>query len=170
MNYYTYWSVSELPTNIKSFQVFFWIAIVSFILWIIVKKYKKKNEDYEKLILLSMIGIIFTLSIVVFFYLKFFTKDTTEQRIQNGFNSQNVLVVEGLISDFKSERPLRQKGVVTIESFVVDSVKFEYSDVLLGRFNHFSKTRNVIFRDDLPVRISYAKQNHEILKIEIAKQ
>jgi hypothetical protein len=169
MKYYTYWSVSDLPTNIRSFEVFFWVAIVSFILWVLIKKFKKNNGDYEKIILLWTTGIFFSLSVSMFLYLKFFTKDTTEERIQNGFNFPNVLVVEGVISDFKREKPLPQKGVVTVESFAVDSVEFEYSDVLLGRFNNFSKTRNGIFRDNLPVRITYAKENHEILKIEIAK-
>lgn len=170
MNYYTYWSVSDSPANIRSFEVFFWVGIVSFILWILIKKFKKNNDDYEKIILLWTTGIFFSLSVSMFFYLKFFIKDTTDERIQNVFNSRNILVVEGLISNFDRQIQFKKMGSITTESFVVDSIQFRYNDVLLGQFNHFGKTKNGIFRDNLPVRISYAKQNHEILKIEIAKQ
>lgn len=60
-------------------------------------------------------------------------------------------------------------ATITWESFVIDSVEFRYNDILLERFNHFSKTKNGVFKNDLPVRITYAKPNNEILKIEIAK-
>ncbi|WP_337968128.1 hypothetical protein [uncultured Flavobacterium sp.] len=169
MKYYTYWSISDLPTNIRSFEVFFWVAIVSFILWVLIKKFKKNNDDYEKIILLWTTGIFFSLSVSMFLYLKFFIKDTTDERIQNVFNSQNVLVVEGLISDFERQIQFKKMGSITTESFVVDSIQFRYNDVLLGQFNHFGKTKNGIFRDHLPVKITYAKENHEIIKIEIAK-
>lgn len=145
------------------------VGIISFIFLILIIKFKKYNDNYEKTILLWTTGIFFSFSISMFLYLKFFTKDTTEQRIQNVFNSSNVLEVEGLISDFERQIQVKKMGSITIESFVVDSVKFVYSDILLGRFNHFSKTKNGIFRDHLPVKITYAKENHEILKIEIAK-
>jgi hypothetical protein len=121
------------------------------------------------MILLWTTGIFFSLSVSMFLYLKFFIKDTTDERIQNVFNSPNVLVVEGLISDFERQIQFKKMGTITKESFVVDSIDFRYNDVLLGQFNHFGKTKNGIFRDDLPVRITYAKENHEILKIEIAK-
>lgn len=170
MKYYTYWSISELPTNIRSFEVFFWIAIVSFILWVLIKKIKKKNEDYEKTILLWATGIFFSLSSIMFLYLKFFTKDNVEERIQKILKSSDVLVVEGLMSNFKSEQQAEKKRIITIESFAVDSVRFNYSDVLLGRFNHFSKTKNGVFKDELPVRITYAKSNNEILKVEIGRE
>ena len=169
MKYYTYWSISDLPTNIRSFEVFFWIAIVSFILWVLIKKFKKNNDDYDKIILLWTTGIFFSLSLSMSLYLKFFIKDTTDERIQNVFNSPNVLVVEGLISDFERQIQFKKMGSITTESFVVDSIQFRYNDVLLGQFNHFGKTKNVIFRDDLAVKITYAKENNEILKIEIAR-
>ncbi|MBB4800616.1 putative PurR-regulated permease PerM [Flavobacterium nitrogenifigens] len=170
MNYYTYWSVSELPSNTKSFDVFFWIAIVSFVLWILIKRFKKKNDDYEKMILLWSVGAIFSLSIIVFFYLKLYTTDTTEKRIQNLFKSPNVMVVEGKISNFESFSPASRRGWVTIERFRVDSINFQYEDALLGRFNTFTKTNNGIFKNGLNVRITYGKMRHEILKIEIAKK
>ena len=60
-------------------------------------------------------------------------------------------------------------ATIVWESFAVDSVAFRYSDVLLGRFNHFSNTNNGVLKHNLLVKISYWKFNNEILKIEIAK-
>ncbi|KIQ24076.1 hypothetical protein RT99_03060 [Flavobacterium sp. MEB061] len=170
MNYHTYWSISDLPTNsIKSFEVFLWISIISLIIWIITKKYKKNNGDYEKSILLWLLGIVFSFSIVMFFYLKFWTIDYSEERIQKLLHSSYVSKVEGKISDFKSFEPVSRRGNVTVESFKVDSIEFQYEDALLGRFNRFTKTNNGVFKDGLNVRITFEKTNHNILKVEIAK-
>jgi len=170
MNYHTYWSISDLPTNsIKSFEVFLWISIISLIIWIITKKYKKNNGDYEKSILLWLLGIVFSFSAVMFFYLKFWTIDYSEERIQKLLHSSYVSKVEGKISDFKSFKPVSRRGNVTVESFKVDSIDFQYEDALLGRFNRFTKTNNGVFKDGLNVRITFEKKNHNILKVEIAK-
>ena len=104
-----------------------------------------------------------------FVYLKFFTIDCTDQRIQKILQSDNVAIVEGTISEFESVRPLSKKGIVTHESFVVDSIDFSYSDELLGRFNRFTETNNVVFRNGLPVRITYGKEKHEIIMVEIGR-
>ncbi|MDQ6528358.1 MAG: hypothetical protein REI96_10255 [Flavobacterium nitrogenifigens] len=169
MNYYTYWSISELPSNTRSFEVFFWVSIASLILWVLIKKFKEVNDDYEKLILLWTTGAVFSLSTIMFFYLQFCTTDTTEKRIQNLFNSSKVCVIEGKISDFESFRPISRRKAVTIEKFKIDSIDFQYEDALLGSFNSFTKANNGIFKNGLSVRITYGKINHEILKVEIAK-
>jgi len=170
MDYYTYWSISDLPTNsIKSFEVFFWIGIISLLVWIITKKYKKNNGDYEKTILLWLIGLIFLFSTVMFFYLKFWNIDHSEERVQRLLHSSYVEKVEGKISDFKSFNPASRRGQVTVESFMIDSINFEYDDAMLGRFNRFSKTKNGVFKNGLNVRITFGKMNHEILKVEIAE-
>jgi len=170
MKYYTYWSISDLPTNsIKSNEVFLWISIICLIAWGIIKFYKKRNEDYEKAILLWTTGIIFLFSSTMFIYMSYCTKDDTEERIQKLLTSSRVTKVEGVISNFESIRPASRRGAVIIESFVVDSVEFSYEDAMLGRFNSFSKTNNGIFKNGLPVRITYGKEKKEILKIEIAK-
>ncbi|WP_433834735.1 hypothetical protein [Flavobacterium anhuiense] len=103
MNYYTYWSISELPSNTRSYVVFFWVAIISLFLWILIKKFKKDNNDFEKGILLWITGVVCSLAITMYLYLTFYTVDTTEKRSQNVLNSRNVLVVEGRISDFTRE-------------------------------------------------------------------
>ena len=170
MNYYTYWSISDLPTNsIKSFEVFLWISIISLIIWIITKKYKKNEGDYEKPILLWITGMVFLFSSIMFFYLKIWDTDHSEERVQRLLHSSYVSKVEGKISDFKSFKPVSRRGHVTIESFTVDSIDFEYEDAMLGRFNRFTKTNNGIFRNNLNVRITFGKKNHEILKVEIAE-
>jgi hypothetical protein len=45
----------------------------------------------------------------------------------------------GIIEEFKfwQHKSASRKGVVTIESFNVDSVDFSYEDAMLGRFNRF---------------------------------
>jgi hypothetical protein len=170
MKYYTYWSISDLPTNsIKSYEVFLWTTIICLIAWVIIKIYKKQNDDYEKAILLWTIGIVFFLSSTMFIYTSCCTKDDTAERIQKLLTSSQVTKVEGIISSFESVRPASRRGAVTIESFMVDSVEFSYEDAMLGRFNSFSKTNNGIFKNGLPVRITYGKEKKEILKIEIAK-
>jgi hypothetical protein len=170
MKYYTYWSISDLPTNsIKSYEVFLWTSIICLIAWVIIKFYKKKNEDYEKAILLWTLGIVFFFSSTMFIYMIYCTKDDTAERIQKLLTSSRVTKVEGVISNFESIRPASRRGAVTIESFMVDSVEFSYEDAMLGRFNSFSKTNNGIFKNGLPVRITYGKDKNEILKIEIAK-
>ncbi|WP_139171796.1 hypothetical protein [Flavobacterium noncentrifugens] len=167
MKYYTYWSIADLPTNsIKSYEVFLYISIICLITWICIKRYKKNNKDYEKLILLWIIGSVFIFSTSMFAYLTYIVKDDIENRIQAILTSPKVAQVEGVISGFKRERPASQRRVVTIESFMVDSVKFSYGDAMLGRFNSFSET-NSILQNGLHVRITYGKVKNQIVKIEI---
>ena len=170
MEYKKYWSIADLGTNsLKTYDVFLYVAILFIILFILTKIFKKADQDYEKTIILWATGIIGSGALFGFVYLKFFTIDSTEERIQKILNSENVAIVEGTISEFESVRPLSKRGVVTKESFVVDSVEFSYSDEVLGRFNRFSETNNGVFRNGLPVKITYEKAKHEILMVEIAK-
>ena len=170
MEYKKYWSIADLGTNaLKAYEVCFYIAILFILVFILAKKFKKSNQDYEKTIILWASGIIGFGAIFGFVYLKFFTIDSTDQRVQKILNSENVEKVEGIISEFESVRPISKRGIVTQESFVVDSVEFSYSDELLGRFNRFTKTNNGVFRNGLPVRITYGKEKHEILMVEIGK-
>jgi hypothetical protein len=168
MEYKKYWSIADLATNsLKSYEVCLYVAILFILIFVLVKKFKKSNQDFEKQILLLGTGIVGVGTMLGYIYLKFFTIDSTEYRIQKIINSKNVTVIEGVISKFESVRPLSKRGVVTQERFVVDSVEFSYSDELLGRFNRFSKTNNGVFRNGLPVRITYGKERHEILMVEI---
>lgn len=170
MEYKKYWSIADLGTNsLKTYDVCLYVAILFVILFILTKKFKKAEQDYEKLIILWATGIIGFGALLGFVYLKFFTIDCTDQRIQKILQSDNVAIVEGTISEFESVRPLSKKGIVTHESFVVDSIDFSYSDELLGRFNRFTETNNVVFRNGLPVRITYGKEKHEIIMVEIGR-
>ena len=170
MEYKKYWSIADLGTNLlKTYDVCLYVAILFVILFILTKKFKKADQDYEKLIILWATGIIGFGALFGFVYLKFFTIDSTDQRIQKILQSDNVAIVEGTISEFESFRPLSQKRIVTHESFVVDSVDFSYSDELLGRFNRFTETNNGVFRNGLPIRITYGKEKHEIIMVEIGR-
>ncbi len=170
MEYKKYWSLAELGTNsLKSYDVCLYVAFIFCIIFILTKKFKKTDQDYEKSMVLWATGIISFIAVFGFVYLKYFTIDSTDQRIQKILKSDNVAIVEGTISDFERVRPLSQRGIVTHESFVVDSVEFSYSDELLGRFNRFTETNNGVFRNGLPVRITYGKKKHEIVMVEIAK-
>jgi hypothetical protein len=168
MTYETYWSILDTPAkSIRSYDVFLYITILSLITWILIKKFKKSDGNIEKLILLWFTGIMFSFSISAYTYLKMYDRDESYENSKRLLESSQVEKVEGFISDFKSVRPLSQRRMVIIESFKVDSVRFKYSDALLGRFNTFSKTNNGIFHNGLPVRITYGKEKNEILKVEI---
>lgn len=170
MEYKKYWSIADLGANsLKSHEVFLFLAILFLIAFIAIKKFKKSDRDYEKRILLWFTGVLSVMTFCGFIYIKLFTVDTTKQRVEAILTSDNVAVVEGIMRNFKSERPISKRGIVTVESFIVDSVNFSYSDVLLGRFNSFSKTNNGVFTNGLPVKITYDKATHDILMVEIGK-
>lgn len=139
------------------------------ITWLLIKKLKKQNEDYEKSILLWSVGILFMLSSFILIYLKFYTIDNSDERIRKSLASEQVGKVEGVISNFNRRFVQKKLGSNTHESFKVDSIKFSYGDYLLGRFNTYSNTNNDIIKDGLRVRITYRKIDNELLKIEIAK-
>lgn len=166
MEYKKYWSIADLGANsLKTYDVCLYAAVLFVILFILTKKFKKADQDYEKSIILWATGIIGFGALFAFVFLKFFTVDNSDQQIQKILQSDNVAIVEGTISEFESVRPLSQRGVVTHERFVVDSVEFSYSDELLGRFNRFTETNNGVFSNGLHVRITYGKKKHEIIMV-----
>jgi hypothetical protein len=175
VNYYVYWSIQDTPSNsINSQTVFLIIGTVCIILWVLIKKYHLSNDDYDKLILLWGSGFIAVFSILMFCLLQFVFLINSKNEVTEIINSPQARKLEGVISNFSRKVENKRFAKVTTESFTVDSLAFEYSDVLLGQFNSFSKTNNGIFKDGLPVRITYIKGNSPyrendnwILKIEI---
>src|SRR4051812_3015006 len=114
MKYYTYWSLSDLPSNsIKSFEVFLYVAIFCIVCWFLIKYFKKENGDYEKKVLLWSSGLVSVFAIVFFVYLKFFTIDNTDERIQKILNSNYVSQVEGKISNYRQVKPASKRRQVT---------------------------------------------------------
>jgi len=120
------------------------------------------------------VGFIAVFSIVMFLCTKYVYPDKSDEEAIRILNSPGVQRIQGLISNFTRSNRRNRYGSVTIESFDIDSVHFQYEDALLGRFSSFSKTNNGVFRNGLPVRISYIKSDTEydksiwILKIEIS--
>ena len=59
MEYRKHWSIADLGTNsLKSYEVCLYIAVIFILLFVLTKKFKKSNQDYEKTILLWGTGII----------------------------------------------------------------------------------------------------------------
>lgn len=169
MNYELYWSVLDTPAkSIRAYDILLYTSIISFVLFFIIKIFKKSMENIEKKILLWSVGVFFILSISSFFYLKIYDNDEGFVSTQKALSSNNVKVVEGKINNFKRIYVRGRRGVIQ-ESFNVDEVYFSYSSELLAGFHYFNKTNNGIFHDGLQVRITYGKEKNTILKIEIAK-
>ncbi|HPW97980.1 MAG TPA: hypothetical protein PK218_05415 [Flavobacterium sp.] len=169
MTYETYWSLLDTSAkSIRSYDVFLYIIVISFIAWLVTKKFKKSNGDIEKLILLWFAGIVFAISLSGFIYLKLYDNDESYENTRKFLESSQVERVEGIITNFNSG-PIASRRGVTQESFLVDSIYFYYSDELLGRFNQFGKTNNGVLKNGLQVRITYGGNRHQIYKIEIAK-
>ena len=169
MRYYTYWSIADAPTNtLKAYFIFFVIAGLFAVAWLILKYWKKYKEDTERKLLLWATLIISILSFIGGIYFKFIFVDNTEMHVKEYLESSYLKTVEGEISDFKRSVEHKKYLDVTTERFTVDSVTFSYSDALLGQFNSFGKTYNKKLVEGVPVRITYTPQSHLIQKVEIA--
>ena len=174
MNYTTYWSILETPSSsIQSNTICLYIAIITGLLWFIVKRFKKENAEGEKTIILWAIGLFSALGTLFYIILTFFPFDNSLEMTKKMLTSPKTPRVEGVVSNF--ERTNRD-GKETIEKFKVDSVEFAYGNAELGRFNSFTKTNNeVIFNGQL-VRITYkigsnyGNKYNTILKLELARQ
>ena len=171
MKYYTFWSILDAPTNsLKVDNVLLFFFIFFLIAWIVIKKFKKNKGDYEKLLLLWLTGFCAAMMLTMFVYVKFFTVDNTEERINKLLNSSLVAKVEGKITSFSQKVEHKKYGSVTTECFQVDSVRFCYADYLLGKFNSFSKTNSDVLHNGVNVRITYFKGDfNNIQKIEIGR-
>ena len=170
MKYYTYWSIFDAPTNsLKSDTVLMFFGILTIIAWALIKKFKVDKKDLEKPLLLWSTGIISVFLVTAFIYLRFFTVDTTNERLTQFLESPRVAIVEGKMSNFSRRFERKKYATVTFESFDVDSLTFRYDDYLLGKFNNFGKTNNNVFRNGLNVRVTYLKAGSVIQKIEVAQ-
>jgi len=170
MEYSTYWSILETPSNsTTSGSIFLILSILSIISLSSVVIFKK--SDFEKKLLLVLTGLFLTLSISAYIYLTFFVKDNTEKRITSFLNSNKVKIVEGKISNYKRNVIIPRNGRSTTESFNVDSVKFEYLENTLYEFNHFGGNHSGTLHNGLNIKITYQKglKSNEIQKLEIKK-
>jgi hypothetical protein len=85
------------------------------------------------------------------------------RRAVNAILNNRTQVIEGVVTDFK---PMPYTGHA-MESFVVDGVRFEYSDfVITAGFNNTSSHDGPI-REGLPVKIWYL--GSEILRLDIKR-
>ncbi|SFB76335.1 hypothetical protein [Kaistella jeonii] len=168
MEYYTYWSILDTPSNSTSpTSICLILLILSLITLIAIIKFKESG--FEKKLYIVLTTLFLTLSVPAYFYLKFFVKDDTEKRINKILSSTKVGKVEGVIKKFNRRIEYKRQATVTFESFEVDSMKFAYADYLLGKFNRFSETNNGVLQNGINVRITYRKGDYAIQKIEIEK-
>jgi len=95
-----------------------------------------------------------------------------ERKFKNVIRQKNYKVVEGKIERFSN---YNESGHV-FERFIVNEVRFEYSDYILGKgFNHTSKNNGPILKihqEDRRVRISYIRKDDDnlILKLEVEEK
>ena len=93
----------------------------------------------------------------------FITTYTDYRRAVSAIRNNRAHVIEGIVTDFK---PMPYTGHA-MESFVVQGIRFEYSDhVITGGFNNTSSHGGPI-REGLPVKIWYL--GREILRLDIKR-
>lgn len=177
MNYTTYWSILDAPSQTtKSNIVCLAVAFGFGILWFLIKKFKKETGEGDKAILLWGAGTFAVIALVMFFVLTFVYKDNSQVQMLKMLDSPNTPKVEGVVSNFESRFRSTKGGGVTTESFTVDSIQFAYSDAPLSKFNSFSNTNNPVIFNGQKVRITYkigspyyGQGFNEILRIEIGR-
>jgi hypothetical protein len=176
MEYKTYWTILETPSNsIKSKTVCLVFAILAGFLWILIKKYHKSKATEDQKIILWGTGTFAIIGLTFYFLLTFFYLDNSESEILKMLDSPTTPKVEGLVSNFKREFRKTKYILQTTEKFTVENVHFEYNDVPIVRFNSFSKTYNNVIKNGQRIRVTYRKDtfNDEnfnfILRIELWK-
>ncbi len=176
MDYTTYWTILDSPSHTtKSNSVCLVIAIVTGLLWYLIKKFKQHKGDGDKTILLWGTGVFAILSLTFYFVLTFFVKDNSESQTLKMLASPTIPKVEGHVYNFQRKFRNSRYGSETIESFTVEGVEFAYGDAALGKFNSFCKTNNDVIIDGQKVRITYRTGSpygvnyNSILKLEIWK-
>ncbi len=171
MEYFTYWTINDTPSNsTQPYSIFLWIFIISIITFLTVWKFKK--EDSDKKFYLYSLGIVATLSIPAFIYLKFFGGNPNQVRLEKYLSDKRIEKVEGEISNYYRFSPIVvRNGKQPYEEFNVDTVKFHYLENTLYEFAHFGGNHSETFHNGLKVRITYIRgeKENEIQKIEIAK-
>ena len=177
MEYTTYWSILDTPAHIiKSNYIGLAIALIGGFCWLLIKKYKKDKGDGDRPLVLFSTGAFTVLGIAMFILLTFIYPNNSDIEVAKMLDSPAVKKVEGKISGFDRSFRNTKYGAETIESFVVDSVHFEYNDALLARFGSFTKTNNSIIYNGQTVRVTYRgapnyrSKFNSILKIEIGRK
>ena len=175
MEYSTYWSILDSPSKtIQSNSICLYVAIGAGILWLIIKKFKKDNDDGDKAILVWATGIFSVLGIIGYISLTFFNLDKSNEKTLRMIDASTTPRIVGVVSNFERTYRNARYGRETIEKFTVDSIQFAYGDGPFGKFSSFSKTNNNVIFNGQKVRVTYKDFSpygeiyKSILKLEIA--
>ena len=116
--------------------------------------FRKKTVEFDKWVLRIYLGIAITWTFVVFI-LTFTDYCLSVSTMKN----KEAMIVEGLVESFNPR--------IKAESFIVDGVKFEYSDCnVTAGFNHMASQGGPI-KKGLSVKIWYI--GNEIIRLDIKK-
>ncbi|MBW8359649.1 MAG: hypothetical protein K0M63_07610 [Weeksellaceae bacterium] len=166
MEYYTYWTVNDAPSNsTQPHSIFLWIFIISLITFLLVWKFK--IEDDDKKFYLYASGLFALLAVPGYIYMKFVGGNPNEERLDKYLSDKKIKNITGQISNFRQA----QSGRQTYEEFYVDSIKFNYLHNTLYEFANFGGDHSKVLHDGLNIRINYIEgyKGNEIQKFEIAK-
>ena len=176
MEFTTYWSILDTPSHtIKSNIIALIVFLLGAFLWILAKKFKKDSGDGDRKLVLWATSTFSILGLLMYILTIFIYKDNSDKQLEEMLNSSKTAKVEGIISNFQRTYRSHKAGKETTEIFMVDSIKFAYSDALLARFGSFGETYNNVIFNGQYVRITFSPDTnfkveyHTILKIEIGK-
>jgi hypothetical protein len=137
------------------------------IVYLIRKSYKNFSIFRQVILFFGWSVGVISLVMLIVFLTKIPGILKSERELKSMIKNETYLTVEGLTEDFEAP----QEGSNHFESFIVNGVKFRYSDYLIIKGYHTtSKTGGPIDRNGLMVRIGYTHVNGEniILKLEIS--
>ena len=177
MEFTTYWSILETPSHaIKSNTIGLIIFLSGTILWTFVKKFKKDSGEGDRKLLLWASATFSIVGMFMYILTTFIYKDNSDKLLEEMLNSSKTAKAKGIVTNFHRTYRSDKAGRETTEYFMVDSIKFAYSDALLARFNSFGRTYNNVISNGQYVRITFTPDTahkveyHTILKIEIDKE
>lgn len=169
--YYTYWSLNDLPSNhFNPVFTSFCIALLFLTVFALLVKNKHKitYDNKKPLTVLTLL-----LGLTAFLLGSYWTVFPIEKNEPYKVLLERDLVseVEGVISNFNTVYTSTRVGTRTSESFSIGGIDFHYNDYHLSRLNRFSKTSSNggILKNGLFARVTYIKENKRIVKIELKK-
>lgn len=172
MIYYNYWSIVETPTETLNLELItLTVGLLLMIFSLVIFKYKTKIKFDDKIAIgwVSLIvGILFTSLSAYNYIYPTASKDSLLELKERNLTS----IVEGEITNFKTEYHNNKGDIRSIESFKVDSISFSYNDFPLNEFNNFCKTHKNggILENGQQIRVTYIKENYRMVKIELLRE
>lgn len=156
--------IYEVNDSLPGIQTFPFPMLILVVVSIVLMKFPEilaKNRSRESAIKLARVWLTGSLSLV---FLTLVISIYTEKHVVDAYLEGKYKVVEGRVEQFN---PMSYSGHGK-ESFIVDHVRFEYSQNIVKPGFRKTRTRGGPIRDGLNVRISY--MGGMILKLEIKEE